>query len=158
MFAGMKKFKTRLLKRIDQENYLAYKKAEFLLIMITIYAFLLLLLPFGFLTVSFERFLKTFVIISPFIVIALISLFLITRGKTSLAATLISVTAILVDTYLYFARDPLLAIASFGYIIIMLIVFAALYTPVIVSALLTASYVISHVIHIYIWSNSELTV
>ncbi|MBN1533715.1 MAG: hypothetical protein JXA20_13680 [Spirochaetes bacterium] len=153
MFKGMKQ---ALLRRYDENDYLEYKRAEFLLIMISVYTLLLLVLPFGFLAISVARFLVTYAIILPFICFSAISIFFITRGKTELAASIICITAIALDTYIYFARDPLHAISSFGYMVLIIIVFATLYCSTPMSAFITAVYVASHVVHIAINSGGAL--
>ncbi len=148
--------KARVLSRYPASDFLSYKKAEFLLTMISVYTMLLLVLPFGFITVGFGRFLLTFVIISPFIFFSAVSIFFIARGKPRVAATIISVTSMMVDLYFYFQREPLLAVASFGYVMIIIIVFATLYCSAWVSALVTAAYVISHIAHVAIYSGASL--
>jgi len=152
-----KRLKQSLLRRYDEGDYLGYKRAEFLLIIISGYTLLLVLLPFGFLSVSITRFLMTYVIILPFVCFSAISIFFITRGKTELAASIISVTAIAVDTYVYFARDPLNAIASFSFMMLIIIVFATLYCSTPMAVFITAVYVVSHIVHIVVNSGGSLT-
>lgn len=137
-----------VLRRYDENEYLNRKKAEFLVVLLAIYTVMLILLPFGFLAVSFKRFMVTFLFIAPFFVFNAISFYFIIRGRSGVGATIIAVTAVITDTFFYFAREPLMAIASFGYVMIMIIVFAAFYTPTFISFMITAVYVISHIVHI----------
>ncbi len=144
------------LRRYDRSDTLNYNKSRFLFNTLLIYSLTLLILPFFFLTVGFERFLGTIIIVSPFLTINLISFLLIYRVKHSVAASLIAVSAYLADTFIYFYRDPLDAVASFSFMILIIIVFAVLYSTTLISSLITAAYVISNGIHIYLHTHSTV--
>lgn len=132
------------LKRYDKSDYLGYKRAEFLFFMVTIYTSLLWLLPFAFLTVSYARFIATIPVVVIYTCISLVTLIFLRRGYPSVAASIISITAVLADTYMFFSKDPLIANVSFGYLLLIIVVFSMLYCPIYISSFVTIYYIGIH--------------
>lgn len=145
----------KILHRYNGEDYLNFKKAEFLFIMIIAYSLLLMIVPFGFLSISMKRFLFTYLIVSPFVLINVVSLVFLIIKKQKISASIIAISCAVIESYLFLAREPISSLVSFSVLMIIYIVFATLYCPGIISGLITGSMIVLHIVHIKI--NSDAT-
>ncbi|MGL4370859.1 MAG: methyl-accepting chemotaxis protein [Spirochaetota bacterium] len=146
----------RFLARYDQSDYLEYRKAKLLLIVILVYILFLLCVPFAFLSQGFSQFLRGNLIALPFTAFAVLAIFLIIRKKVSVAAAIIAISAILMDSGVYLSRDPLSAVVTFGFFSLMTIPFSALYCSVLISSLITAGFLGMHAAHFIMVSRLPL--
>jgi len=145
----LQKLNNSFLKNVDPDDFVTYKKSEFIYILDIVFVILMLLLSLAALKTSYERFLQ---IIKPTIIIifaAIASIFFITKGKLSIGASIMGIMSCIIASVGFIARPPELAGISMAYFFFVSIAFNTLFASRKLGALALIIFIISHIYYYF---------
>ncbi len=147
-----RKLRDFFLSTYYNQEYLDYKKAQFILLFSVVFTALIIILLVVAATVMPEHLARYSTMIFPSLLVSVASILLIKKGKASIAINVLVLCSTIALIIGFFLRPPHLAGVSIGLFMYMSLVFATLYSSTRISVLVFAGFIITHLVYYLIQS------